>query len=91
MFVSTLAQATKRRLVPNFAITVPKLMSPQHVATVASACGVLERLRLARGVLKLELMIETPQSILAADGTCVLRALVAAGDGRVRAAHLRHV
>jgi citrate lyase beta subunit len=88
VFVSTLAQATKRRLVPNFAITVPKLMSPQHVATVASACGVLERrLRLARGVLKLELMIETPQSILGADGTCVLRALVAAGDGRVRGAH----
>ena len=43
VFLSTLAQATKRRLVPNFAITVPKLMSPQHVATVASACGVLER------------------------------------------------
>ena len=32
-------------------------------------------------------MIETPQSILAADGTSALRALVAAGGGRVRGAH----
>jgi hypothetical protein len=32
-------------------------------------------------------MIETPQSILAADGTSALRGLVAAGRGRVRGAH----
>ena len=32
-------------------------------------------------------MIETPQSILAADGTSALRALVAAGRGRVTGAH----
>ena len=32
-------------------------------------------------------MIETPQSILAPDGTFALRALVAAGGGRVRGAH----
>jgi hypothetical protein len=32
-------------------------------------------------------MIETPQSILAADGSSALRALVAAGGGRVRGAH----
>jgi hypothetical protein len=32
-------------------------------------------------------MIETPQSILAADGTSALRALVAAGGGRVTGAH----
>ena len=32
-------------------------------------------------------MIETPQSIVAADGTIALRSLVAAGAGRVTAAH----
>ncbi len=32
-------------------------------------------------------MIETPQSILAPDGSVALRALVAAGGGRVRGAH----
>jgi citrate lyase beta subunit len=88
VFVSTLARATRRRLPPHFVITVPKLMTPAHVTAAASACAALERrLRLARGVLKLELMIETPQSILAPDGTSALRALVAAGGGRVRGAH----
>jgi citrate lyase beta subunit len=88
VFVTTLARATSRRLPPNLAITVPKLMSIQHVATVARACDVLERrLALPRGSLRLELMIETPQSILAADGTSTLRSLVAAGRGRVRGAH----
>ena len=96
VFLTTLVRATKKgatgktktQVPPNFVITVPKLMTPAHVAAVAAACGMLERrLRLSPGVLKLELMIETPQSILAADGTSVLRALVAAGGGRVRGAH----
>jgi citrate lyase beta subunit len=88
VFVSTLASKTRRRLPPNFAVTVPKLMTPAHVSAVASACRVLERrLRLEKGSLRLELMIETPQSILAPDGTSALRALVAAGGGRVRGAH----
>lgn len=88
LFVSTLARATGGTLPPNFAVTVPKLMAPAHVATVARACAILEgRLGLQPGALALELMIETPQSILAPDGSSALRALVAAGDGRVRGAH----
>jgi citrate lyase beta subunit len=88
VFVSTLARGTGCRLPPNFVITVPKLMTPEHVSAVASACGALERrLRLGRRTLKLELMIETPQSIVAADGSSALGALVAAGDGRVTGAH----
>jgi citrate lyase beta subunit len=88
VFVSTLARTTKRRLPPNFAVTVPKLMSPAHVTVVAAACDALERrLGLGRGAIKLELMIETPQSIIAPDGTSALRTLVAAGRGRVRGAH----
>jgi citrate lyase beta subunit len=63
-------------------------MTPAHVTAVADACSVLERrLRLTRGALTLELMIETPQSILAADGTSALRGLVDAGAGRVRGLH----
>jgi citrate lyase beta subunit len=88
IFVSTLVQTTKRRLPPHFVVTVPKLMSPAHVTAVAAACDALERrLRLPRAAIKLELMIETPQSIVAADGTSALRPLVAAGQGRVRGAH----
>ena len=88
LFVTALIRETKKQLPPNFVITIPKLMDAGHVAAVARACASLERrLRLRAGILKLELMIETPQSILAPDGSSGLRALVAAGDGRVRGAH----
>jgi hypothetical protein len=87
LFVTALVRAAKQ-LPPNFVVTIPKLMSPAHVAAVARACVSLERrLKLPKQSLKLELMIETPQSILAADGRSALRALVAAGDGRVTGAH----
>jgi citrate lyase beta subunit len=88
IFVTTLVRATGRRLPPHFVITIPKLMGPGHVSTVARACAALERsLKLGTGSLRLELMIETPQSILAPDGSSAPRALVAAGGGRVRGAH----
>jgi citrate lyase beta subunit len=88
LFVTTLARATDRRLPPNFVVTIPKLMAPGQVSAVARACASLERaLKLPPGTIALELMIETPQSILAADGTSSLRSLVAAGGGRVRGAH----
>ena len=88
LFVTALTRKTGRRLPENFVITVPKLMAPAHVEAVTRACDDLERrLRLGNGVLKLELMIETPQSIIAADGSSALRPLVAAGHGRVTAAH----
>ena len=88
LFVTTLVRTTKQRLPANFVVTVPKLMTPAHVTAVANACDTLERrLKLPRRSLALELMIETPQSILAPDGTSALRALVSAGAGRVRGAH----
>ena len=88
LFVTTLARAAGRRLPANFVVTIPKLMGPGHVSAVARACTTLERaLQLRPGTIALELMIETPQSILAADGSSSLRALVAAGGGRVRGAH----
>jgi citrate lyase beta subunit len=88
LFVTQLATATRRRLPPNFIITIPKIMAPGQVAAVAHACRALERrLRLGAGTLGLELMIETPQSILAVDGSSALRPLVAAGGGRVTGAH----
>jgi hypothetical protein len=88
IFVSTLSRATARRLPANFVVTVPKIVAAGQVTAVARVCSALERaLRLKAGALQLELMIETPQSILAPDGTSALRGLVAAGDGRVTGAH----
>jgi citrate lyase beta subunit len=88
LFVSRLATAGSRRLPPHFVVTIPKVMAPGQAAAVDRACTALERrLRLRKGVIGLELMIETPQSILSADGTSALRGLVAAGGGRVTGAH----
>ncbi len=88
LFVTSLAHAGAGRLPQNFVVTIPKLMGPGHVAAVARACTALERrLKLDSRKIALELMIETPQSILSADGSSQLRRLVAAGDGRVRGAH----
>ncbi len=88
LFVTTLARASRRRLPPAFFVTVPKVMDPGHVEAAARACKALEnRLRLKPMALRLELMIETPQSILAIDGSSALRSLVAAGGGRVAGAH----
>ena len=86
--VSTLSRATGRQLPANFVVTVPKIVAAGQVTAVTRACTALERtLRLTGGTVKLELMIETPQSILAPDGSSALRALVAAGEGRVTGAH----
>jgi citrate lyase beta subunit len=88
LFVTALIRQTQGQLPDNFVITLPKVMAPGHVTAVAASCDRLERaLRLRRGALRLELMIETPQSILAPDGTSALRSLVAAGGGRVTGAH----
>jgi citrate lyase beta subunit len=87
LFVTTLAREAKH-LPPRFAVTIPKVMTPAHVAAVARVCGQLERrLRLPSGALRLEIMIETPQALLAPDGAVVVRSLVAAGSGRVVGAH----
>ena len=87
IFVTTLVR-TAKRLPPNFAVTATKVMLPEHVTAVAKKCDALERkLRLKNKAIALELMIETPQSIIAADGRIALAGLVGAGKGRVRGAH----
>jgi hypothetical protein len=87
LFVTTLVK-TARGLPANFAVTATKVMTPAHVSALAQRCSALEKkLKLKRNALQLELMIETPQAILAPDGRVALPALVRAGKGRVRGAH----
>jgi citrate lyase beta subunit len=87
LFVSTLARMTRRQIPDTFAITLTKVMEPAHVTMAERACSALERRhKLRKGTLKLEVMIETPQSVLAPDGRCRIPALIAAGRGRVRGA-----
>ncbi len=88
LFVTTLARRLGRRLPPRFAVTIPKVMTAAHVAIVDRACGALERrLRLRPRSIGIEIMVETPQSILGVNGMSALRTLAAAGHGRVAGAH----
>ena len=83
LFLSRLPQ-----LPPNFVVTLPKVTSPEQVAALASACDAFEYWReLPHGTLRFELMVETTQSIFAADGSVALPRLIAEGGGRIVAAH----
>lgn len=88
LFLSSLVGATRGRLPDNFVVTLPKVVVPEQVEALADLLDLLEdRQGLAPGVLKLELMIETPQSLISAVGRSPLAALVAAARGRCVAAH----
>jgi citrate lyase beta subunit len=88
LFLTRLLDRTDGKLPPNFVITLPKITSPEQVATMTAACESFEIWRkLPAGTLKFELMVETTQSIIAADGLVALPRLIATGRGRIVAAH----
>jgi citrate lyase beta subunit len=88
IFISTLVRQTGGALPNGFVVTLPKVVSPTHVSALSALLRELEgKLRLTGGSLKLELMIETPQSIFNHRGDVVLPSLIAAADGRCIAAH----
>jgi hypothetical protein len=66
-----------------FVVTLPKVTDVRQVEAMALVCERLEEAYgLAEGRLRFEIQVETPQSILAADGTAtVARMVQAAGTG----------
>ena len=88
IFVTTLLEKTSGSLPANFFVTLPKITSPAQVAALVELFEKLEALlRLPAGTLKMELMIETTQSIFNERGECSLSHLLAAAGGRCVAAH----
>lgn len=88
LFVTTLLTETRGLLPANFVITLPKVISTEQVATFVRLLDRLEsRTRLRRGKLKMEIMIETTQSILNERGECNVLHLIQAAKGRCIAAH----
>ncbi len=72
-----------------FVVTFPKIVSVGHVAAFVDVLAALEEANgLAAGSLGFEAQVETPASVLDATGTVPLRAIRAAGAGRLRAAHV---
>jgi citrate lyase beta subunit len=88
IFVSTLVAKTGGRLPNNFVVTLPKITIPEQVTLLADLFELLEaKCGLAVGTLKMEMMIETTQSIINDQGAINLPLLLAAARGRCVAAH----
>jgi citrate lyase beta subunit len=88
IFISTLAGEAGGQLPPNFVVTLPKITVPEQTAALASLFDLLEtQLSLPAGTLRMEMMIETTQSIINRDGQINLPLLLAAARGRCTAAH----
>ena len=88
LFLTRLLERTGGALPPNFVVTLPKITSPEQVAALAQACEAFEYWReLPGNSLTFELMVETTQSIFGADGSVALPKFIAAGAGRIVAAH----
>jgi citrate lyase beta subunit len=85
VFVTTLAESSGG-LPGGFVVTLPKIQHTEQVTVLAEALGVLER-ELGLSQIPIELMVETPQTVIDLVGTSGLRKFVAAGASRVRGAH----
>ncbi len=88
IFLTTLIEKTQGKLPENFVVTLPKVAGPEEVAALASLFDKLEpQLKLEIGSLKMELMVETTQSIINGKGESNLPCLIDAARGRCQAAH----
>ena len=88
IFVSTALDQTDGKLPENFVVTLPKITIPEQVAALADLFDLLEKRNgLAPGSLKMEMMIETTQSIIDSEGRVNLPMLLRAARGRCTAAH----
>lgn len=88
IFITTLVAETGGKLPQNFVITVPKVQLPEQMTAAVRLFEILEqKTGLAKGSLKIEPMIETPQAIINARGEIALMSLVEAGEGRCQSVH----
>lgn len=88
IFLTTLLKSSNGKLPENFVVTLPKVTIPEQVSALVVLLEMIEtKMSLPLGTLKLEIMIETTQSILNMKGESNLLALVKAANGRCKGAH----
>ncbi|AUX35257.1 MULTISPECIES: DUF6986 family protein [Sorangium] len=88
LFLSSLVAASGGALPPGFVVTLPKVVAPEQVSALADALDALEAaLRVPVGSIRIELMVETPASIIGPRGEIALPGMVEAARGRCVAAH----
>ncbi len=87
LFVTTLAERS-RGVPENFVVTLPKVTVPEQVTALARLLDALEKkLGLRAGALRMELMIETTQSVIDGSGVAAIPKLLTAAEGRCRGLH----
>ena len=88
LFISTLVKETNGKLPENFVVMLPKVTIPEQPSTLASFFDILEEeLNITKGSLKMEMMVETTQAIMAFNGTNPLNKFITASNGRCIAMH----
>lgn len=84
IFVSTLAAATGGKLPDNFVVMLPKVTIPEQITALIDLFEVIEaNSDIPSGALKMEIMVEQTQAIMANDGTNPLRKFMDAARGRM--------
>jgi citrate lyase beta subunit len=88
IFITTLVKKSGGKLPDNFVVMLPKVTIPEQVETLVACFEILEsQLQLPNHSLKMEMMVETTQSVMAIDGTNPLYKFIKASKGRCIATH----
>jgi len=88
IFLKTLLDETEGIVPKNFVVMLPKVTIPEQVSTLIKFFEIIEtKYHLNPGTLKMEMMVETTQAIMSADGTNPLRQFILASKGRCIATH----
>jgi hypothetical protein len=86
LFVGALAD--RGAIGAGLVVTLPKVTSVDQVEAMVAVCQRVEREHgLADGRLRFEIQVETPQSILGADGTVLVARMIHAAAGRCTGLH----
>ena len=88
LVLTRLVDLSSGTLPAGFVVTLPKITIVEQVEFAATAFARLEQaLGLADRMLRFEIMVETPQIILGADGRSPLPRMIEAAGGRLTGAH----
>jgi len=88
LFLTTLLDESGGQLPAGFVVTLPKITNAAQVAALVECFEILEaQHELVPGCLKLEFMVETPESVFGQKGAKTLRHWADLANGRCVAAH----
>ncbi len=88
LFLNALVTGSDGKLPDNFVVTLPKIVTSEQITALVDIFDAIEpKLNLSPSTLKIEMMIETTQSIIAEDGRLAIPQLLDAARGRCTGAH----